>query len=183
MRRFKLYVSGVLAISALLIVALPATGASAAKLLKLSKEGTMVPNGSPAHAGLAIAGCVVISEGTLTVNDTTKDKLVSASNLAAECETPGETVSGVITEIQMGGTGKMTMKGKINVTKPGPCTYTYSKWKGTFAVPGFTATEATTVGKLNKKASLKEGCAATDTEGFSGEAADEEISPFQASLG
>lgn len=183
MRRFKLYFSGVLAVAALLIVALPATGASAAKVLKLSKEGTMVSNGSPAHAGLAIAGCIVISEGTLSGNDTSKVLLTSASNLAAECEEAGESVSGVITTIQMGATGKTSMKGKINVTKPGPCTYTYSKWKGAFGVPGFTAIEASTLGKLNKKASLKTGCAATDEETFAGEAADESISPFEAALG
>ncbi|HEU5479765.1 MAG TPA: hypothetical protein VFU90_08025 [Candidatus Tumulicola sp.] len=175
--------TGVLAVAALFVVAIPATGASAAKLLKLSSEKVMVPNGSPAHVGLAIAGCVIVSEGTLTVNDAAKDKLVSASDMFAECETAGESASGVITEAQMGGTGKTSMKGKISITKPGPCVYVYSKWKGVFAVPGFSSMEFSTTGKINKKVSAKEGCAATDTEAVAAEAADEALSPFEATLG
>lgn len=182
MRRFKLYVSGVLAVAALMIIALPAAGASAAKLLKLSTEEVMAPNGSPALGELAVAGCIVISEGTLSGNDGKKVLVSAASNMIAECE-EGESVSGVITTVQMGPTGKTTMKGKINVTKPGPCTYQYTKWKGQFGVPGFSAIEGSSLGKLNKKASLKEGCAATDEESFAGAAANAELSPFEASLG
>jgi hypothetical protein len=183
MRRFKLYASGVLAVAALLIVALPASGASAAKLLKLSSDGVEASNGSPALGELAVAGCIVVSEGTLSGNDGKKVLVTAASNEFSGCEEESESVSGVITTVQMGPTGKTTMKGKINVTKPGPCTYQYTKWKGQFNVPGYSSIEGKSLGKLNKKASLKTGCAATDEESFAGAAANSELSPFEASLG
>jgi hypothetical protein len=184
MRRFKLYVSGVAVIAALIIVALPAAGALAApKLLKLSKEGVEAPNGSTAYAELAVAGCTVVSEGTLSGNDSKKVLVSSASDLIAECEEEGASVSGVMTTVQMGGTGKTTMKGKIYVTKPGPCQYKFTKWKGQFEMPGYSSIEGTSVGKLNKKGSLPTGCAATEEEFFAGAAADDELGPFEASLG
>lgn len=174
--------AGGMTMAALLVVALPTAGASAAKLLVLSESGKPAAAESPAATGVIVAGCLVFSSGTLTVNNAAKDKVVASGEPSfVECG-EGVSSSGGITEAQVGASGKATLKGKINVTKPGPCTYTYSKWKGVFGVPGSTIIEASTVGKLNKKASLKTGCAATDTEEFTGGALTAGFEPFEDAL-
>ncbi len=167
MRRIRVGLGGAIA-AAMLVAAMPA-GASAAKLLVLSEAGNPVSNGAPATLGLALAGCGIYASGTVTVNGAAKDKVVaSAGTPESECPA-GVSSSGAITEMQWGANGKVTMKGKISVSKPGPCVYTYSKWKGEFAVPGAASFEATTIGKLYKKTSSK-SCPATDTEEFGGAA-------------
>lgn len=181
MRKLRMLVGGAM-MAALLVVALPAAGASAAKQLVLSEAGKPVAAGSPAGAVVIVAGCEVVSSGTLTVNNAAKDLIVTGSEPPfSECF-EGASSSGEITEAQLGASGKITLKGKINVTKPGPCTYTFSKWKGLFAVPGTTEFGATTVGKLNKKASQKTGCAATDTEELLGGALTPGFETFEDAL-
>jgi hypothetical protein len=177
-----MFVGGVI-MAALLAVAMPVASASAAKkLLVLSNAGTPAPTGAPAKLGVSLAGCGIYAGGTITVNDATKDKLVAgAGTPVSECF-EGLSSAGGLTEMQWGVTGKATMKGKISISKPGPCTYLFTKWKGEFAVPGAAYIEAVTTGKLNKKVSSK-SCPATDSEEFAASAVTPENGIFEDELG
>jgi hypothetical protein len=162
------------------VAVLPTTGAMAAKLLTLTSEGTAVPVGAPGDVGLIIDECVIFSSGTVTANDAAKDKVVTPSSLSSEC--PEEkSASGFLTEAQLGSNGKATMKGTVVVTDPGPCTYKYTKFKGTFTIPGITFISAMTTGKLEKKVSSP-SCAKTATQHFVADATNSEQEPFEAEL-
>jgi hypothetical protein len=170
-KRIKPVGVGLLTALALMLAVLPASGASAAKVLQLSVEGTPVANGSPGDTGLLLDECVVFSSGTVAVNGAAKDKLTAASNAASECP-EGRSVSGTITETQLASSGKVTLKGTITITEPGPCVYAFSKFKSTFPVPGKVNFEGTTTGKLNKGLSIP-GCAKKSTQFYVGDATPE----------
>lgn len=166
MRRIRICLTGV-AVGALLVVAMPATGASAKKLLVMSEGETAVPVGSSVKLAILLGKCTIWSDGTVTENSASKVKAagVSAFN---ECRDENESASEALTEIQLGVTGKYSMKGKISLSLPGPCVYTFSKWKGEYELPGISLIESKQVeGKLNKKLSSKTaGCAPTETREY-----------------
>jgi hypothetical protein len=169
-------------IAVLVFVVLPATEASAGKVLILTNEAKEVPNGTPADSGLFLGGCIVFSEGVLTVNHTSKDKQTATKNGLVECSEPGESVSGVITEAQLGTSGKFALIGKISIAKPGPCIYEFSKFKSKFTVPGTVIVEGSTSGKLNKAGSSKT-CEKKLTESYEADVTNAEtLEPFNAEL-
>jgi hypothetical protein len=141
--------AGLLAL-ALMLVVLPASGASAAKLLVLSSEGEPIANGSAADTGLQIGECGLFSNGTVAENGVSKVKLVETATSAAECPA-GETISGKINETELSGSGKATLKGTVTISRAaGPCVYDFTKFKTKFEVPGFVFLKGETSGKLNK---------------------------------
>lgn len=181
MKGFKQFGAGLLAVLGIMLVALPVSGASAAKLLTLTKEGVAVPVGAPADVGLVIfeGSCISFSEGTLSSDGVAKDVMKATSNAAQGCGEEGWSETGVITEAQFGGSGKATLKGSVEVTAPGPCTYKIKTLKGTFEVPGELYVSGTTTGKLNKKISAPT-CATTLATGFQ---ADGSWEPFGERFG
>jgi hypothetical protein len=182
MRGLKLFGVGLVAACALAVTALPVSAASAAKLLQLTEAGTPVPNGSTADVGVIIGECITFSQGKVTVNGAAKDKVNPTTSAFAECSEAGETVSGSITEAQLGSTGKATMKGTITISKVGPCVYNFTKFKGTFEVPGEAALEAPTTGKLSKAVSSK-SCAKTLAQTFFADVTNEPFGePFGTKL-
>jgi hypothetical protein len=166
---------------ALMLAVLPASGASAAKLLQLKVGGTPVANGSVGDTGLVLAECVIFSEGTVVTNGAAKDKLTASKNAFTECPA-GKSESGTITTTEMTSSGKVTLKGTITISEPGPCVYAFSKFKSTFPHPGTAAfAESKTVGKLNKALSSKT-CAKTSSQSWFGDAAPEAFGePFEDS--
>jgi hypothetical protein len=156
---------------ALMLAVLPASGASAAKVLQLKVGGTPVANGSPGDTGLLIEECVIFSSGTVATNGAAKDKLTASSNAFSECPA-GVSESGTITETQLTSSGKVTLKGTITISLPGPCVYLFSKFKSKFSVPGSVNFEGTTVGKLNKSVS-SHSCAKTTSQFYIGNATPE----------
>ncbi len=141
-----------------------------------------MPTGAPAAAGLFLGGCVDFSEGTVAVNHAAKDKVTATKNGSVECSEAGESESGLITEVVMGTTGKISMVGKISITKPGPCIYEFSKFKGKFEVPGLVLYEGSTLGKLSKTGSLKT-CEKKLTETYEADVVNPVTSePFSAEL-
>lgn len=182
MRGFKLFGVGLIAACALAVTALPVSAASAAKLLVLTESGTPVANGAKADVGMIIGECVTFSGGTVTANGAAKDKVSATTSAFAECFEEGETASGKITEAQLGSTGKATMKGTITISRAGPCVYNFTKFTGTFAVPGEAAFESSTTGKLNKTSSSKT-CAKTLAQTFSADVTNEPFGePFGTKL-
>lgn len=67
-----------------------------------------------------------------------------------ECPNQGESISGLISEIQLKSSGSATLKGTITVSEPGPCSYAFKNPKATFAPPGFLWFEGKATGKLAK---------------------------------
>jgi len=166
---------------ALMLAVLPVSGASAAKLLELSTAGTPVANGSPGDVGLVIAECGIFSDGTVTANGAAKDTLKATSASNPECP-KGVSISGIISETELGATGKAKLTGSITVTEPGPCVYVFTKFKPTFAVPGFVTLEGTSAGKLSKALSSKT-CEKKSTQSYFADATSEVFGePFEDAL-
>jgi hypothetical protein len=149
-----------LLVLAMMLVVIPASGASAAKLLVLSHEKVPVANGSAGDEGLQLGECGIFSTGTVVENGASKVKFAETSSEAAECPA-GETISGHFTEAELKSSGKSALKGTITITKEaGPCVYNFTKFKSTFTVgteaePGFLFMKGETSGKLNKELSSK----------------------------
>jgi hypothetical protein len=181
MKRFQRLTVGLLATAGVMLVALPVSGASAAKLLTLTQnEGTeVVPAPGPASVGFAIEGCVLFTNGTLTSNGASKDILTASSNLAEECSEPGFSMTGTVLNAQLPGSGKATLKTTIELTTPGPCLYKFKTAKGVFEVPGEVFIVGTAVGKLNKKPS-NPSCEKTLSTSFVADATNE---PFGERFG
>jgi hypothetical protein len=149
MKGTRLVGAGLLTL-AMMLVALPASGAFAAKLLVLSSGGTPIANGSTADTGLQLGECGISSNGKIMENGVSKVKLIETSTSAAECPA-GESISGKINETELKGSGSASLKGTITVTKSaGPCVYNFTKFKAKFEVPGFAIMEGETTGKLDK---------------------------------
>src|SRR5579884_1590203 len=136
---------------ALLLAVLPASAMAGAGL-ELSSGGTPVANGTPGATGLSIGECSMFSEGVLNGNNTSKVKITGEKAVASECA-EGKSISGAITETQLGKTGKATLKGNVSLTTAGPCVYTFKSLKGEFEVPGTVFYAGEAVGKLSKKVS------------------------------
>jgi hypothetical protein len=137
----------------IMLVVIPASGASAAKLLVLSHEGVPVANGSPGDEGLQLGECGLFSTGTIVENGASKVKFAETSTAAAECP-EGETISGKFDEAELKSSGKSALKGTITLTKAaGPCVYAFTKFKSTFEVPGFLFMKGEAQGKLVKELS------------------------------
>lgn len=170
---------------AMMLVVIPASGASAAKLLVLSSEGTPLANGAPADTGIGIGSCGLFSNGTILENGVGKVKLVETSTSEPECP-EGESISGKIDETELKGSGKGALKGTITITKESPlCIYNFTKFKSTYEVPGFVFMKGETKGKLNKELSNKEKgvCAKTLIEKWFATAAGEVFGePFEDAL-
>ncbi len=140
---------------AMMLVVIPASGASAAKLLVLSHEETPIANGSAADETLQLGECSLVSTGKVTENGAAKVKLVETSTGDSECA-EGETISGKIDEAELKSSGKSALKGTVTITKAaGPCVFSFTKWKSSFNVPGFVFMKGETSGKLNKELSNK----------------------------
>jgi len=160
MRGFKLFGSCLVTAAALALVVMPASDAFAAKHIEMRMSGVAVAVGSPGAIEVVIGSeeCFIASAGKVTANKASKGK-VATSGTSSECAT------GTLTEAQLGSTGKDQLKAKLTVAKPGPCKYTFTKFKGESSLPGPAFFGGTSVGKLAKKES-SESCAATATEGW-----------------
>lgn len=182
MRGIKLF--GGATVLALLAVAFPVAGASAkSPVLELSHEGVPLAAGAAVHGGFNLNECNVSSNGKLSVNGKSKDDVLATENGFVGCE-PEHSISGVITEMQWGVTGADALKGKINITKPGPsgtCEYKFTKFAGTSEVPGLAFFFSEATGKLNKKTSNK-SCEATTTEAFFADVANSEFEALEQAL-
>lgn len=182
MRGIRLFGSAIVLV--LLAAAFPVASASAKTPgLEISSEGVPLADGAAVHGGLSINKCNVYSKGTLSVNGKTKDDVVATENASVECE-KGYSVSGVVTEMQWGSTGADSLKGKINITKPGSggtCEYKYTKFSGTSEVPGLAFFFSEATGKVNKKTSAK-SCEATTTERFIADVTNSEFEPLEQEL-
>ena len=149
MKGTRLVGAGLLVLAMMLVV-IPASGASAAKLLVLSSEGSPLANKATADTGLSLGSCGIFSDGTLTENGVAKVKVVETTTEEAECP-KGETISGKIDETELKSSGKSALKGTITIAKAaGPCVYEFTKFKSSFEVPGFVFMKGETSGKLNK---------------------------------
>ncbi len=155
---------------ALMLVVIPASGASAAKLLVLGQEGKPIANGSIGDESLQLGDCTIANIGTVVENKASKIHLKETSTSEAECP-EGESISGKIEEGELKSSGKSALKGTVTITKTvGPCVYSFSKWKSTFRVgteaePGFVLMKGEAAGKLSKELSskVKGACEKTDT--------------------
>lgn len=135
---------------AMMLVVIPASGASASKLLVLSHEGIPIANGSAGDEGLQLGECGLFSIGTIVENGASKVKFAETSTEAAECP-EGESISGKFDEAELKASGKSALKGTITITKEaGPCVYNFTKFKSTFEVPGFLFMKGESKGKLDK---------------------------------
>ena len=180
MRGFKLF--GGMVATALAVAILPVTAASAAKQLTLSASGTPVTAGSPGHVVLGISQCFIVTNGSVAVNNASTDKVTGTENLVASCSSEGESISGTFSETLLGATGKMTLKGTITITTPGPCVYEFKKFKTKFTVPGSVFAEGTAGGKLSKKISAPT-CEKKVTDNFLTEVTGENTEePLEAAL-
>lgn len=179
MRGIRLFGSAIML--ALLVAIVPVASASAKTPgLEISSEKVPLAEGTAVHGGLSINECNTYSKGTLTVNGKTKDDVVATENTSVECE-EGYSVSGVITEMQWGSTGTDALKGKISITKPGPCEYKFTKFGGTSKVPGLAFFFSEATGKVNKKTSSK-SCEATTTEFFVSDIVNSEFKVLEEEL-
>ncbi|HXD53687.1 MAG TPA: hypothetical protein VN618_02940 [Solirubrobacteraceae bacterium] len=167
----KQMTSGAALLCVIAAVVLPATAAYAHKVLTLESAGITAPDGSPAHAGLVIDGCTIYSEGTLTRNGTSRVLISAWTNTLVQCEEEHQE-SGTVTVAQLSAGGKARFKGKIEVTRPGPCEYVYTQFRANFNVPGQTIFLGFTAGKLNSRTS-SETCESTNTTFFLGDASPE----------
>jgi hypothetical protein len=187
MTRMERYMKGFKPLSACLVavlvfVVLPTAALAAGKVLILTNEGKEVPNGASADVGLFMGGCVGFSEGIVAANHAAKDKVTATKNGLVECSEAGESESGVISEAQLATSGKISLIGKISITKPGPCIYEFSKFTGKFTVPGTVLFEGSTSGKLNKTGSAKT-CAKKVTETYEADVTNSvTLEPFNAEL-
>jgi hypothetical protein len=166
MKRFNLLGLCALAACAMALVALPVSSASAAakKVLQLNEGSTKAPNEDSAIVEVDVDSCVVRASGHLTTNDAATIKLAAAETSfgCIEGETSG---TGSITEASLTATKKLTLKGSIDVSEEvegGKCTYAFTKFSGTFAVPGSVTSKLKLSGKLVKGSA--KGCAKTDVE-------------------
>jgi hypothetical protein len=175
MRRSGIFVTGFAALLAAL--ALTASGAEAAKKLVLSSSGKPLNAGATAFSELRIATCLQFSKGTLAANNEAKDKLTFTKIVHSECE-PEFAASGGIETAQLTGAGVATYTANFDLTVPGPCIYSFKKFKGHFPVPGFVVLEDEEVGKLVKAGSSR-SCEKTRKELFE---ADVDIASFGAPL-
>jgi hypothetical protein len=181
MRGSKL-VGTYLAAAAMIAACVTPASASAAKQLVLSESGVAAAVGSTGDTGLALAGCTIFSNGTVTANEAPKATLAAATNTTAECGGEALSESGTITETRLTATGQMTLKGKIQLTFAGPCVYLYTKFKGTFSLPGTAVIEGVTTGKANIRLSAGT-CTIANTQEFLAYATDEAFGPpFEAAL-
>jgi hypothetical protein len=180
MKGTKLVGAGLLALLALML-AIPASGASAAKLLELKSGGTVVPVGSAVSASMELEGCGMFSNGKLGANDAAKITATGTSTSEVECP-EGVSASGLIKETQLASSGKVKLVGAITISLPGPCVYAFTKFKSTFEVPGFIFFKGTSVGKLNKALSSK-SCAKTTSQIFRADVTNEPFGePFEDAL-
>jgi hypothetical protein len=177
-RSVKMALPAVVAVLAL-VPAAPAV--AAAKKLVLKASGTTVSNGSKGSIGITIDECGIFSNGTVVTNSAPKDVLKGTTSSNPECPKAGESISGLITELQLKTSGAATLKGSITISRPGPCSYAFKNPKGTFEVPGFVFVEGTSKGKLVKGSS--KSCAKTDVATYFATAAKEPFGePFEAAL-
>lgn len=163
MRRFQLFSIGVLAVVGVMLMAV--SGASAAKLLTVTEAGEPVTVGHTADVGLSLESCFSFNNGSLTANHASKVTAAATANAAQECGEEGFSETGVITSAQLTGSGKAGLKGKLEISMPGPCVYKYTSFKGVFEVPGEVFIIGTVTGKLNKKPS-SESCEKTKSTTF-----------------
>jgi hypothetical protein len=181
----KLNTFGAVLLAAFALVALTASGAMAKTKtgLVLTEEGVPVANGGPAYAGFESEGCLVRSAGTLTTNDSSKDKASFTSIQRDGCteEAAASSISGFVTSAELTTAGTASYKATISVTDPGPCVYAIKK----FAVPletsgGEVFEHGTVTGKLGKGSS--KSCAKTHVLSFYVSVTNEASEPFLTEL-
>ncbi len=182
MRRMKpLGTAGLLALAMMLVV-IPASGASATKLLQLNVEGKPAANGSPGDVGIELENCLQYDAGTIGTNDASTVVLTENAVSINECQA-GVTLSGSLKEAKLTAGRNATVKGAITVSVAGPCIYKFASFKGKFEIPGIVAFEGTTVGALVKKGS-NPSCALKTTQPVEGVASNEVIGePFGTQFG
>ncbi len=166
MRRFKLFGVGALAVCALSLAALPVSAAWAKSkgVLQFDEGETPAANEAKGAITFSLDTCIIRSTGHLTGNDAASIKLVTTESESSCNEAVSE--SGSIKEATMSSKKKLTMTGSITIneeTEAGHCIYVFSKFKGTFAIPGPVSEVQTLSGKLSKAGSAKT-CAKTLSE-------------------
>jgi hypothetical protein len=174
-------VAGFLALAMMLTV-IPASGASAAKLLQLQVENVPVANGSPGDVGIEVAECFQYDTGTVGINDASTVVLTEKEVSYNECPA-GKTLSGSLKEAKLTAGRSATVKGPLTLAVPGPCKYKFASFKGKFEIPGAVLFEGTAVGALVKKGS-DPTCALKMSQPVVGLASNEVFGePFQTRFG
>ena len=132
---------------AVLLVVVPALSSTAARPLVLLNKGRVVKDGTLVGAITSILfsnehGCNQEPyNGELLVNAKTTDKASFTGNeVKVGCEEESELRGGLLSQLEITGTGKMiaTANPKWKVQIPGPCVYEVGRLQGTFT-PGATA--------------------------------------------
>jgi len=145
------------------------TAALAAPKLVLSENGIQVPAGGFALSyQLAFdGGCLQESQGQLLINAKPTDKLEFAPPIESECLESGYSQTGVLKKITLKSTGAATLSfsPKLEITEPGPCVYSFSRFTGTFPATIEVDIEGSGTGKLRHKGAAS-SCTSTRTVEF-----------------
>jgi hypothetical protein len=162
-----------LCMGTVLALAIPASGAYAKSALHVTELGSEVANGAPARAVLTLDNCTSFTKaGKLTGNGTANVEVTTSENESVKCLV-GTSESGVVTEEKWSSKGTVKLKAKIEVVEPGPCHYKFTKFAGSFELPGGLYFGGPTTGKLSKKGSSV-SCTKEVTRTFVAAAAGEE---------
>jgi hypothetical protein len=130
--------------------------------LVLLYQGAPAPTGETADGVLSIDGCLVGTEGTLTVNTKTSDAAAFGTPFAAECEDAGYAIEGKVESVKLTMAGTMSFKAAITLTVPGPCKYAIKTYSIPFDPNGSEATLGE--GALSAKLSPKQPKTCTTKE-------------------
>jgi hypothetical protein len=186
MRKLKTFGGALLAGTALL--AIMAGSAYAKTDLVLKEHGVPVAKGAPAIGSFYTQWgssyseyCVDYSSGTLTANDSTKDKATFTKSIEAGCGV-GASISGFLTSAQLTTAGAVTFKANITVMLPGSCAYAVKKFTASFTPGNGEEVEgvAEVPGKLGKGSS--KSCAKTHTFSAVVSLQNAEYEPFESEL-
>ena len=160
MRSFRASMAGVGcgAIAVLALAVIAANGASASVLV-LKANGVPLKKGGAATEALSLSGaCFQEAAVKVTANEKGADKLAFKSSTFEGCQLQEFAMTGHVKTVTLTSKGKATFKASPKVAytvtgSPGPCVYEFSKFEGTFQIPGVTIVNGEVTGKLKKKGS------------------------------
>jgi hypothetical protein len=118
--------------------------------------------GETSSGAISVDGCLLLTEGTLTVNTKPSDSAAFATPVAAECENAGYAIEGKVESVKLAMAGTMAWKAAITLTVPGPCKYSIKKYSIPFNPNGSETTFGE--GELSAKLSPKQPKTCTTKE-------------------
>ena len=157
------------AVMVIAALVLSAGASGAAPRLVLSENGVQVPPGGFALSyQLAFdGGCLQESAGQLLVNAKPTDKLEFGAPIESECLESGYAQTGALKKVTLKASGAATLSfsPKLQITEPGPCVYSFSRFTGTFPAAIEVDIEGSGVGKLQRRGAAS-SCSPTRTVEF-----------------